>query len=615
MESARMDSAMFRFIQNLLAAIRADRFCPWIVIALISWPAGYLCAQPDALKKEEQIQVMAVVNGQPITRQQLGAQCLRRFGEEVLESIVNKQLVYNECQRQGVRITEQDVNDEIKQEAEKFGMSADRYTKLITTQRNITLDRYKNDIVWTKLALKQLAARDLQVTEQEIQHRMEFEFGAKVQVREIVVHDAELANRIHQQVAQNPNAFERMAVENSVNPTSASVGGLLPPIRKNSGMPQFEQVAFSLQPGQVSDVFQIENSYIMLKCERIFPAMQLAPDQLAEVRERIVDQITNDKLSTAATQLFQRLQQEVKITNVVNDPVLSKKMPGVAAMVDDIQITKRYLTEECIARYGTAVLEMEITRMMLMQALRQAGQQVTPEDLNQEMARAAEAFGYVKADGTADMDRWLQFVSQGDQDKIDFYVEDEVWRTVALKNLVADRVQVTDDDMKKGFEANYGPRVKVLAIVLSDHRTALKVWQMATANPTRDYFGQLANQYSVEPASKNNFGEVPPIQKHGGRPELEREAFSLQPGKLSKVVQVGEHWVIMYCLGRTTPRVTDFDAVRDELARHILEKKTRVAMADEFDRLYRSAQVDNFLTGTSQIGSRPVPSTASRPGR
>lgn len=599
-----MDSVSYRprIVSSAAAAI---------MLSMVFWAAQFADAQTEALDQNQQIQVMAVVNGQPISRQQLGMQCMRRFGEEVLESIINKQLVYNECQRRGIRITEKDVNDEIAHEAEKFGMSADRYVKLITTQRNITLDRYKNDIVWSKLALKQLAAQQLNISQDEINERLEFEFGPKVQVREIVVTDPQLAQQIHQQATANPDTFERLAVDHSENPNSASVGGLLPPIRRNSGMPQFEQVAFGLQPGQISNVFQIEDKFIVLKCERQFPPLELPPEQLTEARQRIVEQLTNAKLATAASQLFQQLQKQVKITNVVNDPDLSKKMPGVAALVDDVQITKRYLAEECIARYGTPVLELEITRLILLQALKTAGQAVAQEDINQEIARAASDFGYLKPDGSADIDRWLQFVAKGDRNNIDFYIEDEVWRSVALKKLVADRVSVNDEDMQKGFEANYGPRVKVLAIVLNDHRQALKVWQMATANPTREYFGQLAYQYSVEPASKNNFGEVPPIQKWGGRPELEREAFALAEGQLSKVIQVGENWVIMYCLGRTTPRVTDFDAVRDELARHILENKMRVAMADEFDRLYTSAQIDNFLTGTSQPGKQQT-TTAGR---
>ncbi len=47
------------------------------------------------------------------------------------------------------------------------------------------------------------------------------------------------------------------------------------------------------------------------------------------------------------------------------------------------------------------------------------------------------------------------------------------------------------EDMDKGFEANFGPRVEVLVVVNNDHRTALKVWNLASANPTAEYFGKL----------------------------------------------------------------------------------------------------------------------------
>ena len=309
-----------------------------IGFALLGSP---LLGQQDQLEQKQQIQTMAVVNGQSVTRQQLANESLRRFGEDVLESIVNKQLVFNECQRLNIAITEKDVNDEIVKEAAKFGMSSDRYVQLITTQRNISLDRYKNDVVWSKLALKRLAVKSLDVKQEEINERMEFEFGSKVQVREIAVDSMELAQQLQAQAVQNPASFERLAIENSLNPNSASIGGILPPIRRNSGMKQFEDVAFTLQVGEVSNVFQIEDKYFILKCERVFPAVELSTEQLSDVHGRIVDEIMNAKLATAAAQLFQRLQTTVKIINVINDPELSKQMPGVAAMVDNTEITKR----------------------------------------------------------------------------------------------------------------------------------------------------------------------------------------------------------------------------------------------------------------------------------
>jgi parvulin-like peptidyl-prolyl isomerase len=552
------------------------------------------------------LEVLAVVNGQQITRQQIANECMRRFGEDVLESIVNKMLVLEQCQRNGIQITEQDVNDDIVQKAKKFGMSGERYVQLICSRRNITASRLKNDIIWNELALRRLAQKHTQVSPDEIQQRLEFEFGEKIQVRQITVDAESKAKELHAAVLANPDDFGRLAKDHSIDPNSASVRGLLPPIRRNAGLPEFENVAFSLQQGQISDIFPLGNTFVILKCERIFPAMELTGEQLEAAEKRIQETLGKEKLADAATDLFKQMQESAELVNVMNDPERSKQMPGVAAIVNGQQILKNQVGEECIARFGTNMLDTEINRVMLMQSLEANGMQVTQEDVNYEIDRAATSLGYVNEDGEVDMARWLAFVTSNEPDKIDFYIEDQVWPTVALKKLVQAGVEVTDEDLQKGFEANFGPRVEVLAIVANDHRHALKVWNMASANPEATYFGQLANQFSVEPASKANFGEVPPIQKHGGRPELEAEAFSLDVGEISKVVQVGENWIIMYCLGRTQPRVTEFEAVRDELDANIREKKLRLAMGKRFQSMREDAQIDNFLAGTSQTGKAAV---------
>jgi len=74
---------------------------------------------------------------------------------------------------------------------------------------------------------------------------------------------------------------------------------------------------------------------------------------------------------------------------------------------------------------------------------------------------------------------------------------------------------------------------------------------------------------------------------------------------------MGDKYIILRCLGRTQPIVKEFDAVKDELYRDIQEKKLRLAMAKEFDRLKDSSQIDNFLAGTSQAGKLLNPRTAT----
>ena len=69
--------------------------------------------------------------------------------------------------------------------------------------------------------------------------------------------------------------------------------------------------------------------------------------------------------------------------------------------------------------------------------------------------------------------------------------------------LIAGDVQVSDEDIDRGYKSNYGPKAQIRAIVLDSQRRAQEVWQKARDNPSIDFFGKLAEQYSIEPASQN----------------------------------------------------------------------------------------------------------------
>lgn len=579
-----------------------------LAASFVLTPGIGLAQQPGQQPRspEQAMQVLAVVNGQQITRDEVAQQALRRFGEMVIESVINNQLILAECQKQGIQVTADDVTQELERRAKKFGRSVESYVELIRSERGIDEHKLRNEVIWTKLALQRLAASRIEVTEDQIATRMQSDFGPRVQVRAIALASENEARQILAQAQANPEQFSRLAMDHSIDPQSASVGGLLPPFFQNMDEPVLEQAAFALQPGQLSPVIQMADQFIVLKCERTWPARELTREQEVLARQRIKDELRDSNLEEAAEALFKHMQETSEIVNVINDPELRGQMPGVAAMVNGQRITLDYVREECLRQFGADVLASEISRTLIMQQMQEQGVNVTDEDLQKEIARAAAERGFVAENGTPDVQRWMQFVTNGDDSAIEVYVNDEVWPTVAMKKLVSRTVQVTEEDLQRGFEANFGPRVRCLAIVLDDQRSAQLVWDMARQNPTEQYFGELAHQYSIEPASRANYGEVPPIQMHGGRKVLEEEAFRLQPGEISGLIPVGEHWIVLWCKGRTNPVVQDYDVVKDELYRDILEKKLRIAMAEEFERLQTTAQVDNFLVGTSQPGADQV---------
>jgi parvulin-like peptidyl-prolyl isomerase len=560
--------------------------------------------KPAAPPSASTLQVMAVINGEQITRTELGRECIRRYGEEVLESMVNRQLISDACAQRGVQITDADVSAEIDKVAGRFGLSRDRWLALLKEERGFGEEQYRREVLWPMIALRQLVASEIQITDADMKKALESEFGPKVRARLIAVDNPQKAAQLRAQAVADPNSFGELSKHNTVEPGVAAAYGVIPPIRKHLGDPELEKVAFALKPGQISEVVHVANMFYILKCEDILPQQFLSSQQLAEQQGRIQEKLKENKLRTSAAEFFEKRKAEAKIEIVLGDQQKQQQMPNVAAVVNSRQITVTQLADECITRHGGDVLDGEINRKILQQELNRKRIAVADQDIDSEVSRAADAYGFVKADGTPDVEKWLKSVTEQPGATVDLYVRDAVWPSVALKKLVGNKLEVNDEDLRKGYESNYGPRVELQAIVFSDMRQAQKVWDLARNNNTEAFFAELAKQYSIEPSSRSNNGKVPPIRRYSGSPVIEEAAFKLKTGDISGILAVDGQFIVMRCLGRTKPVETDFNAVRAELLKDIQEKKLRQQMTKEFDRLRQVSQVDNFLVGSSQTGVR-----------
>jgi hypothetical protein len=213
------------------------------------------------------------------------------------------------------------------------------------------------------------------------------------------------------------------------------------------------------------------------------------------------------------------------------------------------------------------VLDGVIGRALIDQACREQHVGITEKELDAEVARAAALMLRPLRDGSPDVQGFLKMTTEKQGVTAEIYRHDSVWPSVAL-------------------------------------RTAQEVWDMARRQPTVENFSDLAEKYSIEGTSRSLKGEVPPIGKHSGQPELEKEAFSLKKGEISGVIQVGDKFVILYCKGYTKPLDIQFAEVRSLIEDDIREKKTHLEMASCFEQLQESATIDNFLAGKSQAPTK-----------
>jgi parvulin-like peptidyl-prolyl isomerase len=550
--------------------------------------------------------VMAVVNGQDIRRDALATACVERFGEEVLEGLVNKRLILHHCRNRQVEVTEADIDAEIDRMAARFKIGREQWLQMLERERGINIQHYKRDILWPTLALRKCAAEQLTVSDEELTKAYDAQYGPAVKCRLIVVNDRPQAEEIRRQVVDKPNDFARLAMQHSQDVNSASIGGLIQPIRRHVGDPNIEKEVFGMQPNTISSIIPVGQQFAILKCEGHEPARNM-PMENENVRQELTEQIQEGKLREVAAALFKELQDSATIQNVWNDPQLRAQSPGIVAMINGDPIRYEELAEECLLKYGEGILDVEISHLLLQQALAKANLAVSDQDLSTEISHAATLSGVLDANGQPDVQKWLETATKEQGVSKDEYMRDSVWPSAALKKLTSGAIEVTNDDLQKAYEANYAERVRCRAIVLGNMRRAQEVWAKARQNTSMDYFGDLAEEYSIEPTSKSLRGEVPPIQRFGGQPQLEDVAFELKPDELSGIVQLGDKFVILKCEGRTQPVAVNQQEVQEILYQDIYEKKLRLAMNNKFDEIRAHARIDNYLAGTSQAPERVKP--------
>ena len=359
-----------------------------------------------------------------------------------------------------------------------------------------------------------------------------------------------------------------------------------------------------MQPNQISSIIPVGEQFAILKCEGQVPARNVP---METVRDELTEQIREGKLREVASKLFKELQDRATVQNVWNDPQLRAQMPGVVATINGEQIPYASWPRNVCCDTARKCWTSRSRTCCCSKRWPKANLAVTDQDLNDEIGHAAKLAGVVEQRRPADMEKWIETATKEQGVSKDQYMRDSVWPSAALKKLTGSAIQVTKKTCKKGFEANYGERVRCRAIVLANMRRAQEVWAKARQNTSMDYFGDLAEEYSIEPSSKSLRGEVPPIRRFGGQPQLEDVAFELQPGELSGIIQLGDKFVILKCEGRTEPVEVNPQEVHEILHQDIFEKKLRMAMSEKFEEIRAKARIDNFLAGTSQAPDRVKP--------
>lgn len=333
-------------------------------------------------------------------------------------------------------------------------------------------------------------------------------------------------------------------------------------------------------------------------------AAQPAPAQLREYLHKKAQPVAGANNPPPAADTSKVQLETVRIPTNGTDPI---------AVVNNEVITRQQLADECVARKGQEILDTLIARRLIEQEMKKKKLEITPKEIDEEIDRVAMGVGHVSREV------WLRTLEKERGVSPAAYARDIIYPSLALRKLAEPRVQVTEQDLKDAFEANFGPRLRCRMIMTNDIRKASEIWEEARKNPAG--FEKLAQEKSLDNATRPFGGLLPePIARHAvprevsdaafaqlidGDPNDKNPAHKPKDGDITGPIQINEGaWVIMkreaIAPGRSGSLADK--QVRDMLEVQMFDVKLKDSMNKIYEGLMLAAKIENKLTGQYKEG-------------
>ncbi|MDD2430411.1 MAG: peptidylprolyl isomerase [Firmicutes bacterium] len=236
---------------------------------------------------------------------------------QYLMQVLLQEALLDEANKMKIVVSDDEINESIKDIEEQVGGADELKAQL--EYSNITMDQLKDDIKKSLLLtkLQDDIAKDITVNDEEIRAQLE-----EVQASHILVEDKALADNLLQQIKEGAD-FAELAKEHSEDPGSKEDGGNLGFFGRGVMVKAFEEAAFALEVGEVSDLVASDYGYhIITVTDRKTVDDKTFDEKKEETRETLL----NSKKSSVITDYVMALEDK---SNIV---IYDAQLKGYQAM-------------------------------------------------------------------------------------------------------------------------------------------------------------------------------------------------------------------------------------------------------------------------------------------
>ncbi|MBI2598075.1 MAG: peptidylprolyl isomerase [Candidatus Diapherotrites archaeon] len=220
----------------------------------------------------------------------------------ILDNMIEGELLLQEAQKNNVAVEDAEVENVFLAQKESIseiislgGFSEEEIKKSI--KESLVVQKFLQEIVFAQL----------QASEEEVTKFFEENKDQLVQVSasHILVDSEEKAKELLGKLKEGAD-FAALAKENSTDKVSGENGGKLGFFSRGEVVKEFADAAFSLKPGELSDVVKSQFGYHIILLEEI-------KDAPADFLDQIKQALLSQKQNQAYTEILEQLKQETQV--------------------------------------------------------------------------------------------------------------------------------------------------------------------------------------------------------------------------------------------------------------------------------------------------------------
>ncbi len=260
---------------------------------------------------------VASVNGKEISKDDLYAEMLKTSGSETLDLMISDEIIRQETEKENISVTDEEIAAEIAVYEEEYGAAEQLEAAL--AENGMTMEDLKEE-VQAYVKIEKLIGPNIEITDEQIEAYFEenkdsLGQSAKVEASHILTETKEEAEEIKAQLADGAD-FAEVAKEQSTDTVSAENGGQLGTFGAGEMAPEFEEAAFAMEVGGISEPVETEFGFHIIK---VTDKTEATAPTLENSKEQIEGLLFDEQLNSEYTTWLAEKQASYDIENKITE--------------------------------------------------------------------------------------------------------------------------------------------------------------------------------------------------------------------------------------------------------------------------------------------------------